>query len=54
MALTLYNCEAESPDQQLPDDIDPILGYPDFTTPTGKYFDTRIGAVPSIEGETYH
>ncbi len=37
MVLTFYSCEAESQDQQLPDDIAPILGFPDFTTPTGNW-----------------
>lgn len=53
MVLILYSCEDESQHQQLPEDIAPILGFPDFTTPTGKYFDYRINNVPSIEGEIY-
>ncbi len=53
MALFLNGCESEKLIDQTPDAPDQVIGFPEFITPTGKYFDTRIDGIPPIGAESY-
>ena len=53
MVLFLNGCESEKLIDQTPDAPDQVIGFPEFITPTGKYFDTRIDGIPPIGAESY-
>ncbi len=53
MVLFLNGCESEKLIDQTPDAPDQVLSFPDFVTPTEKYFDTRIDGIPPIGAESY-
>jgi hypothetical protein len=52
MVLFLNGCESQKLIDQTPDAPDQVIGFPDFITPTGKYFDTRIDGIPPIGAES--
>jgi hypothetical protein len=52
MMLFLNGCESEKLIDQTPDAPDQVIGFPDFITPTGKYFDPRTDGIPPIGAES--
>ncbi len=49
----LNRCESPNPGLQIPGDTARIPGFPAFITPVQDYFQTRIGGVPEIKGDTF-
>jgi hypothetical protein len=53
LALATIGCESGIADREAPDSPGNQGIFPAFITPTEEYYDTKIGGIPSINGETY-
>jgi hypothetical protein len=53
MAILISSCEVKKLDQQNPGMSYQYLDFPEFITPVNKYFDIRLGEIPTINVNSY-